>query len=85
MSTKMSSGKIKRNEMTTALRLVVGLGAYCPYVKLSEETALAAATAKAKRRTRPLLGRGGFGKNLVAMFAKKRMQSRKGSRMRGMA
>lgn len=54
--------------MNTALSLVVALGAYCPRVKLSDEKTLAMEKAKAKRRTRPMIGRGNYGKNLMAHF-----------------
>lgn len=54
--------------MNTALSLVVALGAYCPRVKLSDEKTLALEKAKAKRRTRPMTGRGSYGKTLMAHF-----------------
>jgi hypothetical protein len=62
-------------EMNTALSLVVALGAYCPRVKLSNEKALATEKAKAKRRTRPLIGRGNYGKSLIAHFDSKRKEA----------
>lgn len=54
--------------MNRALQIVVALGAYCPTVKLSNPIAFAQAQMAAKRRTRPMKGRGSYGKNLRAYF-----------------
>lgn len=78
MRTRLSTKKIKPG-MTTALSLVVALGAYCPVVKFSSEQRLADEKAHAKRQTRSMLSRGKFGASIMAMFAKHRV----GSRARG--
>lgn len=55
--------------VTLATRIIAALGAYCPRVKFSaNEDAFIAAQLKGKRRTRPLTGRGNYGKNLMAHF-----------------
>ncbi len=64
-------------KMNAALSLVVALGAYCPIVKLTHEKSLEIEKAKAKRRTRPLTGRGNYGKNLMAHFDNERIKAKK--------
>lgn len=63
-------------EMNAALQIVVALGAYCPRVKLSNEEALAKAHAAAKRRTRSMIGRGDYGKNMRARFDRIRFEAK---------
>jgi hypothetical protein len=64
-------------EMNAATQIVAMLGAYCPRVKLSDEKALEIEKAKAKRRTRPMIGRGKYGENLMAHFDLKRKKAKK--------
>lgn len=71
-------------EMNTALSLVVALGAYCPRVKLSNEKTLELEREKANRRTRPLIGRGNYGKNLMAHFDEKRAKEKAEKRQQRM-
>lgn len=55
-----------------ALQLVFALGAYCPRVKVQNELAFELERQRAKRRKRPLAGRGNYGANLMAYFDDKR-------------
>jgi len=64
-------------EMNLALRLVVALGAYCPRVKITDPDIFAANLLKQKRRTRPLIGRGNYGKNLMSYFDQKKFKAKK--------
>jgi hypothetical protein len=68
----------EKQDMNTALSLVVALGAYCPRVKsVGDEKTLLEMQMKAKRRTRPMIGRGTTSKFLMAHFAEKRMKDKK--------
>lgn len=58
--------------MNAALKIVVALGAYCPRVTITDPEQLAKQIAAGKRRKRPLTGRGGYGKSLMAHFDRQR-------------
>jgi hypothetical protein len=60
-----------------AVQLVVALGAYCPKVKIHNPVMFDVERQRAKRRTRPLTGRGNYGKNLMAHFDEKRFNEMK--------
>lgn len=61
--------------INAALQIIVGLGAYCPRVKLSSEEKLGIEAMKAGHHKRPLIGRGGYGETLRAHFNKKRLET----------
>lgn len=63
--------------MNTAISLLVSLGAYCPTVKLTNEKRFEIEKSAAKRRKRPITGRGNYGKNLMAYFDKKRADEKR--------
>jgi hypothetical protein len=70
---------MKEYKMTTALGLVIALGAYCPFVKIQNELAFNLEIQRAKRRKRPMAGRGNYGASLQFHFdetraAKKRQK-----------
>jgi len=66
----------KKTNMNVAVAIITALGAYCPFVKISDETALAEIAAKNKRRVRSMLGRGNYGKGLKAHFDKVRYEAK---------
>lgn len=59
-------------ELNAAQKILVHLGAYATPAGLMDEKAQAAVRDRAKRRTRPLLGRGNYGRNLMAHFDRRR-------------
>jgi len=61
----------KPHELNVALSLVVALRAYCPRVKITDPEIFKRDQMVNKRRTRPLIGRGNYGKNLMAHFDSK--------------
>lgn len=73
---KTINNRYPKQEMSTALSLIVSLGAYCPRVKLPDEKIMAVSAAKAKRRTRPLIGRGKYGLSLQSHFDLKLMKEK---------
>lgn len=50
------------------LAILAALGAYVPRVKMIDPVTEAEALHKRKRRNRPLMGRGNYGRNLKAHF-----------------
>lgn len=65
-------------KMTTALQLLLHLGAYCPRVKIMNEEIMAKAKADVKRHKRARIGRGYYGKHLTAHFQRTRMAAKNG-------
>lgn len=64
MSTKVN----KLKEKNLALSLILALRAYKPKVTIENELQFTLQQLRAKRRTRPLTGRGHYGRNLQAHF-----------------
>lgn len=67
---------MKEPKQTLAVRIVAALGAYCPKVKLFDEKILAREAMVNKRRKRPMLGRGNYGRDLMAYFDSVRFQNK---------
>lgn len=51
-----------------AVQILVMLGAYCPRVKITDPVLFHHQQNAAKRRTRPMVGRGNYGRNIRALF-----------------
>lgn len=56
-----------------AIALVQALGAYCPKVKIQDELSFNLQIQRAKRRTRPLSGRGYYSEFLRSHFAEQQL------------
>jgi hypothetical protein len=66
-------------DLNAAQQILSRLGAYATPVELlgeSDPQALARIKDRTKRRTRPMIGRGNYGKNLRAHFDRERMKAR---------
>lgn len=67
---------MNQQKKNMALYIVMALGAYCPRVKIGQdELSFNLQKLAAKRRKRPLLGRGFYGEGLRAHFARKRVKA----------
>lgn len=68
---------MEEKKMNAAVSLLAALNVYNLMLRPSDEKSIAAAKAVAKRRKRPMIGRGNYGKNLMAHFDGKRLKKSK--------